>query len=55
VQTHVLNVSDELFAAEIPLDSLFLRVRVRLEGSTGGGDTPIFQGWSLQFDCVPKT
>ena len=55
VQTHVLNVSDELFAAGISLDSLFLRVRARLEGSTGGGDTPIFQGWSLEFNCVPKT
>ena len=55
VGPHLLNVSDELFAAGIPLDSIFLRVRARLEGSSGGGDTPIFQGWSLEFNCVPKT
>ena len=54
VQTHVLDISDELWAAGSPMDSLFLRVRARLEGSTGGADTPIFQGWSVEFDCVPK-
>lgn len=54
VQSHVLNISDELSAAQSPMDPLFLRVRARLEGSSGGVDTPIFQGWSLEFKCVPK-
>jgi hypothetical protein len=54
VQTHVIDVSDALIAGQTPTDSLFLRVRARLEGSTGGLDTPVFQGWSLEFNCVPK-
>jgi hypothetical protein len=36
------------------MDSLFLRVRAKLQGSTDGNDTPIFQGWSMDFNCVPK-
>jgi hypothetical protein len=54
VQSHVINISDELIAAQIPMDSLFLRVRAKLQGSTDGNDTPIFQGWSMDFNCVPK-
>jgi len=54
VQSHVINISDELIAAQIPMDSLFLRVRAKLQGSTDGNYTPIFQGWSMEFNCVPK-
>jgi hypothetical protein len=54
VQSHVIDISDELVAAQTPMDSLFLRVRANLRGSTDGSDTPIFQGWSMDFNCVPK-
>jgi hypothetical protein len=54
VQSHVINISDELIAAEVPMDSLFLRVRAKLQGSSDANDTPIFQGWSMDFNCVPK-
>ncbi len=30
----------------------YLRVRARLEASTDSLSTPVFQGWSMQFDCV---
>jgi len=31
----------------------YLRVRARLEASSDSLSTPVFQGWSMQFNCVP--
>jgi hypothetical protein len=31
----------------------FLRVKVVIQGSSNGGETPVFEGWSMQFNCVP--
>jgi hypothetical protein len=31
----------------------FLRAKVVITGSSNGGQTPIFEGWSMDFHCVP--
>ena len=32
---------------------LYLRVRAKLYASSDFADTPVLEGWSLRFDCVP--
>jgi hypothetical protein len=49
----VYNVGQELFAGGEFNRLLYLRVRARLEGSSSGFDTPVFEGWSLEFHCEP--
>jgi hypothetical protein len=33
----------------------FLRVKVVIQGSSNGGETPVFEGWSMQFNCLPAS
>jgi hypothetical protein len=35
-------------------ERLYLRVRAKLQASSDLSETPELEGWSLQFDCVPK-
>jgi hypothetical protein len=47
------DIGDELLAGGEMNYKPYLRVRARLEASSSTLDTPIFSGWSLQFNCVP--
>ena len=47
------DVGEKLFAGGELNYKPYLRVRARLEASTDSLSTPVFQGWSMQFDCVP--
>jgi hypothetical protein len=48
----VYDIGDTLSAAGQLNYMPFLRVRAKLKGSSDGLETPIFEGWSMQFDCV---
>jgi hypothetical protein len=47
------NVGDELVAGGEVNFRPYLRVRARLEGSSDGSATPVFAGWSTEFNCIP--
>lgn len=47
------DVGDELLAAGLFNYGLFLRVRATLTGSSDALETPVFNGWSMEFNCVP--
>jgi hypothetical protein len=47
------DVGDELLAAGLSNYGLFLRVRAKLNGSGDASDSPVFEGWSMEFNCVP--
>lgn len=47
------DVGDVLIAGGKTNKRLYLRVRARLQASSDTLETPIFEGWSLRFDCVP--
>jgi hypothetical protein len=47
------DVGEELVAAELSNYGLFLRVRAKLNGSNDASDSPVFEGWSMEFNCVP--
>lgn len=49
----VYNVGQELFAGGEFNRLPYLRVRARLEASSSTLDTPVFEGWSLEFHCEP--
>jgi len=48
------DIGQELFGGGELNYQPYLRVRARLEASTDSLSTPVFQGWSMQFDCVPS-
>jgi hypothetical protein len=47
------DVGDELIAGGKRNYMPFLRVRARLESSSDNLSTPTFEGWSLEFHCIP--
>ena len=47
------DIGDELLAAGETNYKPYLRVRARLEASTDSLSTPVFQGWTMEFNCVP--
>jgi hypothetical protein len=47
------DVGDELFAAGLFNYGLFLRVRAKLNGSSDAVESPVFEGWSMEFNCIP--
>jgi hypothetical protein len=53
VQSHDIDIGTELIAGGKPNFMPFLRVRARLEASSDSLSTPIFEGWSMEFNCVP--
>jgi hypothetical protein len=48
------DIGNELVAGGKVNKLPYLRIRARLQASTDTLSTPIFQGWSTQFDCVPS-
>ncbi len=48
------DIGNELIAGGKVNKLPYLRIRARLQASTDTLSTPIFQGWSTQFDCVPS-
>jgi hypothetical protein len=53
VQSYDIDIPAALLTGGKENFLLYLRVRARLEASADTAFTPIFQGWSMQFDCVP--
>jgi len=49
----IYDIGDELIAGGKPNYMPFLRIRARLQASTDTFSTPVFQGWSTEFNCVP--
>ena len=47
------DVGDELVAAGLLNYGLFLRVRAKLNGSSDASEGPVFEGWSMEFNCTP--
>jgi hypothetical protein len=47
------DVGDELVAAGLSNYRLLLRVRATLNGASDAFETPVFDGWSMEFNCVP--
>jgi hypothetical protein len=47
------DVADELQGAFQSNYMPFLRVRAVVNGSSDGWQTPVFQGWSMEFNCIP--
>lgn len=47
------DIGDELLAGGQFNYLPYLRVRARLEASSSTLDTPVFEGWSLEFHCEP--
>jgi hypothetical protein len=48
------DVGDELVLGGKRNWMPYLRVRARLQASSDSQETPILEGWSFQFNCVPK-
>ena len=51
--SQVYDVGQELVAGGRLNYSPYLRVRAKLQASSDGLETPQFDGWVLQFNCVP--
>ena len=51
--SQVYDVGEELIAGGQENWMPFLRVRAKLNASSDSLSTPTFQGWSMQFNCVP--
>ncbi|MDH4281702.1 MAG: hypothetical protein OEV36_03530 [Myxococcales bacterium] len=49
----IYDIGNELIAGGKPNYMPYLRIRARLQASTDSLSTPIFQGWSTEFNCVP--
>jgi len=47
------DIGAELLLGGEPNYRPYLRVRARLEASTDTLSTPVFAGWSMEFNCVP--
>ena len=47
------DIGDELLAAGQTNFKPYLRVRARLVASTDAATTPLFEGWSMEFNCIP--
>jgi hypothetical protein len=47
------DIGDELLAAGETNYKPYLRVRARIESSSDSLSTPVFQGWTMEFNCVP--
>jgi hypothetical protein len=47
------DVGDELVAAGLLNYGLLLRVRATVSGSSDALETPVFDGWSMEFNCIP--
>jgi len=47
------DIGAELVLGGEPNYRPYLRVRARLEASTDTLSTPVFAGWSMEFNCVP--
>jgi hypothetical protein len=47
------DIGTLLIAGGEPNYRPYLRVRARLEASTDTSSTPVFAGWSMQFNCIP--
>jgi hypothetical protein len=47
------DVGEELVAAGTENWMPFLRVRAKLNASSDSSRTPTFEGWSMQFNCIP--
>lgn len=48
-----IDVGPALVAGGMPNFMPFLRVRAKLLGSTDTFDTPVLDGWTMQFSCIP--
>jgi hypothetical protein len=53
ITDHVYDIGQALLAGGKANYMPYLRIRARLQASTDTLSTPIFQGWSTQFNCVP--
>ena len=49
----VYDVGNELIAGGKRNFMPYLRVRARLQASSDSLDTPTFEGWTLEFHCIP--
>jgi hypothetical protein len=47
------DIGDELLAAGKTNFLPYLRVRAKLDASSDSLSTPTFEGWSMEFNCVP--
>ena len=47
------DVADELLAAGEANHMPYLRIRAIIDGSTDEWDSPVFNGFSMEFNCVP--
>jgi hypothetical protein len=47
------DIGNELIAGGEPNFMPFLRVRATLNASSDGLSTPSFEGWTMEFHCVP--
>ena len=47
------DVGDELIAAGYPNYMPYLRVKAKLNASSDTFFTPAFEGWSMEFNCIP--
>lgn len=52
--SHVYDVGQELIDAGYQNWMPFLRVRAKLNASSDSLSTPAFQGWALEFNCIPN-
>jgi len=48
-----LDVADELQATGEANNMPYLRIRAIVNGSTDNWNTPVFSGWTMEFNCVP--
>ena len=49
----VYDIGDLLIANGVENYLPFLRVKAKLNASSDTYYTPIFEGWSTEFDCIP--
>jgi hypothetical protein len=44
----------ELLIAQGKLNKMpYLKIRAKVQASTDSLSTPVFDGWSMEFNCVP--
>lgn len=53
ITDHLYDIGQALLASGKANYMPYLRIRARLQASTDTLSTPILQGWSTQFNCVP--
>ena len=47
------DIGETLIAGGEPNFMPFLRVRAKVNASSDSSSTPTFEGWSMQFNCIP--